>query len=235
MLLVSVVSKLGPARVLSPDVNGNGGTNGVTNTEIDCHETHWSSVPSFSRLLRQSVAGVVLVGLIPWRLVAAEPKYGPPPLPEAGLAPEKATASVVAAKPDTVIVVEPARGVQFFCLGDSISITAVKATSPHLRAGDKVVVKGHYTLSSRPKAALCLFATATKGSGKGPIRPEQKLAITKGDGDFELSETLEGDGYLHLTFYSVPQGKPFGGMYFGTAKQMKEIEHWAVKNWYTAK
>ena len=85
---------------------------------------------------------------------------------EAGLASEKATGSVVAAKPDTVIVVEPTRGVQFFRPGDSITITEVKATSPDLKAGDKVIVKGHYTLASEPKASLCLFATATKGSGK---------------------------------------------------------------------
>jgi hypothetical protein len=98
-----------------------------------------------------------------------------------------------------------------------------------------VVVKGHYNLASEPKASLCLFATATKGSGRSSIRPEQKIGIAKGQGEFELSETLANDGYLHVTFYSVPEGKPFGGFYFGTAKQMEEIKHWDVRSWYTAK
>ena len=57
-----------------------------------------------------------------------------------------------------------------------------------------VLVKGHYALSSRANASLCLFQTVTKGSGKGPIRPGQRLAVAKGEADYELSETLEQDG-----------------------------------------
>ena len=114
--------------------------------------------------------------------------------------------------------------------GDSITITEVKATSPDLKAGDKVIVKGHYTLASQPKASLCLFVTAKTGPGIGPFHPEQRIAITDGQGDFELSETPDDDGYLHVTFYSVPEGKGFGGVYFGTAKQMKEIKPWHVEN-----
>lgn len=98
-----------------------------------------------------------------------------------------------------------------------------------------MIVKGKYTLASKPKASLCLFATATKGSGTSEIRPGQTINITKGQGEFELFETLTCVGYLHVTFYSVPEGKPFGGSYFGTAKQMKEIERWDVRSWYTAK
>ena len=116
--------------------------------------------------------------------------------------------------------------------GDSITITEVKATSPDLKDGDKVIVKGHYTLASQPKASLCLFATAKTGPGIGPVHPEQRIAITAGQGEFELSETLDGDGYLHVTFYSVPEDKGFGGVYFGTAKQMEEIKPWHVENWY---
>jgi len=115
-------------------------------------------------------------------------------------------------------------GVKSFHDGDSISITEVKATSPDLKTGDKVSVKGHYTLASQPKASLCLFQS-DKGSGATPIRPEQQISITKGRGDFELSETLESEGYLHVSFYPVPAGEPFGGLYFGTAKQMEKIKH----------
>ena len=100
--------------------------------------------------------------------------------------------------------------------------------------GDKVLVKGYYTLTSKPKASLSLFATATKGPGRSPIQPEQTMAITEGQGQFELSETLNCDGYLHVTFYS-DGGRPFGGFYFGTAQQMNEIRHWDVRRWYTSK
>ena len=126
-------------------------------------------------------------------------------------------------------------GVNFFRHGDSITITEVKSTSPDLKKGDKVIVKGLYTLASEPKASLCLYATATKGSGKSNIHPKQTTDISKGQGAFELHQTLDCDGYLHLTFYSISTGKPFGGLYFGTAKQMEEIKHWDVRSWYTTK
>ena len=135
----------------------------------------------------------------------------------------------------TVQPVSNTVGVNSFRDGDSITIMEVKATSPDLKNGDKVIVKGYYTLASEPEASLCLFATATTGSGIGPIRPGQTIGITKGAGPFELFETLDCDGYLHVTFYSVPGGKPFGGLYFGTAKQMEEIKHWDVRSWYTSK
>ena len=126
-------------------------------------------------------------------------------------------------------------GVKFFRPGDSITITEVKATSPDLKNGDKMIVSGYYTLASEPRASLCFFTTATTGSGIGPIRPEQTIGIAKGEGRFELSKTLDCDGYHHVTFYSVATGKPFGGLYFGTAKRMEEIKHWDVRKvGYTA-
>ena len=120
-------------------------------------------------------------------------------------------------------IIQVTVGVKFFKDGDSIAITEVKATSPNLKTGDKVIVKGNYALSSKPKASLFLLETANKGSGKSNIRPEQKMEIMAGKGEFELSETLESNGYLHVSFYPVPAGEPFGGVYFGTAKQMEKI------------
>ena len=123
-------------------------------------------------------------------------------------------------------------GVKFFHKGDSITITEVKATSADLKIGDKVVVKGRYTLASQPKASLCLFTTVKKDAETSKTRPEQTIAITAGQGEFELSKTLEADGYLHVSFYAVPTGKSFGDLYFGTAPQMEEIKHWDVRSWY---
>jgi hypothetical protein len=132
-------------------------------------------------------------------------------------------------------IIHVTEGVKFFRDGDSITITEVKATSPDLKTGDKVIVKGRYTLSSKPKATLSLFATDKKGGpGKGETRPEQKICISQGQGEFALATTLEYDGYLHVTFYSIAEGKPISGLYFGTAKQMEEIKHWDVRSWYTA-
>ena len=154
------------------------------------------------------------------------------------IAPLPLSSPPVVAKPagesSAVVAVEATFGNKFFRQGDSISVTEVKATSPDLKPGDKVIVKGRAPLPSAPEASLCLFLTAAKGPGRSRIHPEQRLKIAKGEGEFELSETLQYDGYLHVAFYAAPQGKPFGGMYFGTAKQMKEIMHWDVQSWYTA-
>lgn len=132
-------------------------------------------------------------------------------------------------------IVQVTVGGKFFKDGDSITITEAKATSADLKTGDKVIVKGRYNLSSKPKAMLSLFATDTKGPGKTETQPEQKKDISADQGEFELSITLKYDGYLHVTFYSVPDGKPFGGMYFGTAKQMEKIKDWDLRAWYTVK
>lgn len=131
-------------------------------------------------------------------------------------------------------IIQVTVGVKFFRDGDSITVTEVKATSPDLKTGDKVIVKGHYTLSSMQKASLFLSVTDTKGPGKMEIRPEQKIGITEGQGEFELSATLKYDGYLHVTFCSVAENKPFGELYFGTAKQMEEIKHWDLRSRYTS-
>ncbi len=124
-------------------------------------------------------------------------------------------------------------GVKFFRDGDSITINEVRASTSDLKNGDKVIVKGRYTLVSEPEASLCLFATATTGSGKSPIRAGQTMHVAKGSGDFELYETLDCDGYLHVTFYSIAKGEPFGGLYFGTAKQMETIKDWNLNHYKT--
>ena len=104
-------------------------------------------------------------------------------------------------------IIQVKEGVRFFRDGDSITITEVKVTLSDLKAGGKLIVKGHYALSSMQKASLFLSVTDTKGPGKGEIRPEQKIDISAGQSEFELSTTLEYDGYLHVTFYSIVEGQ----------------------------
>jgi hypothetical protein len=49
------------------------------------------------------------------------------------------------------------------------------------------------------------------------------VAITHGLHEFELQTTIKHRGVLHLSFYNQKTGTPFGGVYFGTASQVREI------------
>ena len=110
-------------------------------------------------------------------------------------------------------------GRKSFRPGDSISITEVKASSPELRAGDQVIVKGHYTLASEAKASLSLFITSAQAFGGSGTHSGHSIVITKGQGEFALSNTLDYPGDLHVSFYPIPGGASFGGVYFGSAKE----------------
>ena len=77
-LLVSVVGKLGPARLLSPVAMGTTGSAKTLTRRLVAMEfvgRTSSRIVVTSAIL---LAGVVLVGLVPWRLVAAEPQEGNP-------------------------------------------------------------------------------------------------------------------------------------------------------------
>jgi hypothetical protein len=76
-------------------------------------------------------------------------------------------------------------------------------------------VEGTYTLDSRDEADLAFYATAISASGPIPIDPKQHIRIQKGTGSFHLVKTMNEDGYLHVSFYLVPSGSSFGGVYFG--------------------
>jgi hypothetical protein len=58
------------------------------------------------------------------------------------------------------------------------------------------------------------------------------MQVSRGSGEFVLSETIREEGRLHLSFYDPDTGNPFGGFYFGTEQQMREIADWNVKDWY---
>ncbi len=124
-------------------------------------------------------------------------------------------------------------GPSFFRQGDSIMITEVRASSSEFKVGDTVKVTGRYTLASKPRALLCLNLTTNgKGDAWEPQALEQELQVAQGSGEFALSATIQQAGHLHLTFYDVDTGNPFGGFYFGTNPQMQEIANWNVRRWY---
>lgn len=119
--------------------------------------------------------------------------------------------------------VVPVLGPKVYRDGDVVEILDVTATSPHFEQGDSVTVKGRARLQSQESAKLCLLLTQTKGDGREETDRLQTVTISKGQQEFELKITIKHQGMLHLTYYHSGTGKPFGGTYFGTAKQMKEI------------
>ena len=57
--------------------------------------------------------------------------------------------------------------------------------------------------------------------------PPQTLEVKRGKSEFELKLTIAHRGALHLTLYDK-SGRPFGGVYFGTAAQMRQIQDWSL-------
>lgn len=104
------------------------------------------------------------------------------------------------------------RGRSEFAPGDVILIREVLATTPHIGVGDTVVVRGEYQLSSEPAAVLALYVT---GAGQARSSGTQKITVTKGSGEFELSCEIAYAGALHVSFYPTQDGNALGGVYFG--------------------
>jgi len=120
-------------------------------------------------------------------------------------------------------------GPKHFSAGDAIIIEHISATSPNFAVGDKVLVRGRYTLSSEEEARLCLYLTTSGDVGPEPIAATQRTEVRKGSGAFEFALILRHPGHLHLSFYGS-YGKRLGTVYFGAERQMKEISHWNVGN-----
>ncbi len=119
--------------------------------------------------------------------------------------------------------IAPLLGPKLFRDGDVIEIRDVTATSRHLEPGDSVTVKGRARLDSHDSAKLSLLLTQTQGDGSEETDPLQTVTLSKGLQEFELQITIKHRGVLHVTFYEPRTGRPFGGTYFGTAKQMQGI------------
>jgi hypothetical protein len=119
-------------------------------------------------------------------------------------------------------------GPKAFLDGDVIEITDVQATSPRLEQGDTVTVRGRYRLASHENAQLALYLTQTESGSPTETDPTQVVEVDGLRGKFELKTTIAHRGALHVTFYELESGRPFGGVYFGTAEQMKRIADWDV-------
>ncbi len=107
-----------------------------------------------------------------------------------------------------------------FAPGDNITIQQVRGTSETITTGGTYWVEGTYTLSSRDEADLAFYATTLSDSDPTPVDSRQCVRIKKGTGSFHLLKTLKEDGYLHLSFYPVPSGSDFGGVYFGQGNRV---------------
>src|SRR5687768_15214396 len=66
---------------------------------------------------------------------------------------------------------------QQFEPGDSITIEEVIASSPKLKVGDTVIVRGRYRLKSKPNGTLGFFLTTNGPSPATPIAPHQRKRI----------------------------------------------------------
>jgi hypothetical protein len=123
-------------------------------------------------------------------------------------------------------------GPKVFRDGDVVEITDVRATSAKLEQGDSITVRGRVRLASLDQAQLGLLVTQTEGNGSEETDAAQVVAVKRGLGEFELKITVKHRGTLHLTLYDK-SGQPFGGVYFGTAAQMKQIEGMSLEHYLT--
>ncbi|MEO6002979.1 MAG: hypothetical protein ABIZ04_13445 [Opitutus sp.] len=108
-------------------------------------------------------------------------------------------------------------GAQHFNRGDQIIIEQVLASSPALKVGDQIVVRGRYELASAPTATLGLFSTHRGAAKPDAIASSQQAAIKAMKGTFELSWQIAYAGDLHVSFYPAIRGESFGGVYFKVA------------------
>ncbi len=98
-------------------------------------------------------------------------------------------------------------GQKYFPQGDHLEITSVE------RSATAITVKGFYNLASHDQALLALYITTTNDI-RVPTDSKQQLQISKGRGDFELTDPHIVPGLPHLSLYAT-NGTPFAAIYFG--------------------
>jgi hypothetical protein len=98
-----------------------------------------------------------------------------------------------------------------------------------LKVGGSYVIRGRYTLQSLPEATLLLSVTTSGPSGHAPVPPGASVRVTRGSGEFELRRELTDEGWPHLTFYDVNDGRPVGGVYFGEGDWLLAKKSWRYR------
>ena len=114
-----------------------------------------------------------------------------------------------------------------FPRGDAIEITSVQQTE------SQMTVSGHYNLVSHEQATLALYITTTNQNV--PEDSQQRLQISKGRGDFQLTDSHIVPGLPHVNMYPAAGGKPFAELYFGNdvLDGGQKAVMAAVQNWLT--
>ena len=106
------------------------------------------------------------------------------------------------------------RGKIDFLEGDRIEIGSVRGDRSSFEVGGRYTVTGTYRLGSTDRATLAVYVT------NGNVTGDNRIIVAKGDGPFSLTFQIEATGYPHVSFYPVPSGNGFGGVYFGSGETL---------------
>jgi len=106
-------------------------------------------------------------------------------------------------------------GTTYSQTGDVITIDDVRGTADTIAPGNMYQVKGTYKLLSHDSALLVIYVTTDRPE-QVPVLQTQKMQVAKGEGRFTLLFYMWGKGSPHVSFYPIPSGSTFAGVYFGT-------------------
>jgi beta-lactamase regulating signal transducer with metallopeptidase domain len=123
-------------------------------------------------------------------------------------------------------------GTAYFQGGDNIIVDEVRGTSDTLKGGNIYQVKGTYKLASQDQALLAAFVTSSgTKSFSIPNMRTQKMRIEKGEGRFTLIFYMWEDGSPHVSFYPIPTGSSFAGVYFGSGSSLYRGDRSHLTDW----
>jgi hypothetical protein len=107
-------------------------------------------------------------------------------------------------------------GFNTFAEGDFIELVQILGDRSSFVSGGTYRVRGRYVLQSRDHAVLAFFITTTGPCERTRVEPAQTLHVSRGSGEFDLTNLMDCGGYPHLSFYPDGDGgSSFGDLYFG--------------------
>lgn len=118
-------------------------------------------------------------------------------------------------------------GAAEFSGGDEIVIEEVCSSSGQLDPGAVVTVRGTYRLASRDSGSLYLGTTTQGTAAVAGDASASSCVVARGSGAFVLQHRMPAPGHLHVTFYDVQSGAPFGGKYFGRGAGLLVAKDWS--------